>query len=63
LWLVWINDRLLRLVRCVGVHIDDLGTSIPNFAVPEFENPAVLENIPRTRAQQKLSLRPARDPD
>ncbi len=44
LWLVWINDRLLRLVRCVRVRIDDLGTSISNFAMPELDNPAVLEN-------------------
>ena len=57
LWLVWINDRLLRLVRCVGVHIDDLGTSIPNFTVPEFDNAAVLENNLEIRAVP----RPTRD--
>jgi len=26
------------------VRIDDLGTSISNFAMPELDNPAVLEN-------------------
>jgi hypothetical protein len=41
--LVWVNNWL-RLTRCVGLHIHDLGSPIPNFAVPEFDNPAVLEN-------------------
>jgi hypothetical protein len=47
--LVWINDWL-RLARCVGLRVHNLGTPISNFAVPEFDNPAVLENNGKIRA-------------
>jgi hypothetical protein len=45
-----INDWSLRLARCIRVYIDDLRTPVSNFAMPEFDNPAVLEKNVEVRS-------------